>query len=294
MRRAVAGLITLLLCGPIWALDSAALDAIRAQLDAGNAVDAIRSVESLHERGEASAESHYLLGLAYQIRLDEVGLLGKRRVAGKLRGALEAALEIDPGHVGAREELADFFFFAPGIVGGSKRKAREQIEALEAVSAADAHRVRGRHAHDTGEYRDAEAHFSRALELREDGRTSFLRGNARARLREKDAAALEDYERALALGYDKPMLHYQVGRLCVRLANCAERGERALEHFVAHSEGRNQAFGRYRLAQLHEQNDRLEQSRAEARAALALEPELQDARALLERVERKLRESGVP
>ena len=109
-----------------------------------------------------------------------------------------------------------------------------------------------------------------------------------------DSAALEDYERALALGYDTPILHYQVGRLCVRLANCAERGELALEHFVAHSEGRNQAFGRYRLAQLHEQNDRLEQSRAEARAALELEPELQDARALLERVERKLGGSGAP
>ena len=270
-----------------------ALDPVRSAVDEGRAVEAIQLVEGLHERGEASAESHYLLGLAYQIRLDEVGLLSKRGVAGRLRATLEEALRIDPQHVGAHEELADFFHYAPAIVGGSERRAAEQIERLASFSPYDAHRVRGRHAYDAGEYLQAEEHLSRALALDDrDATVWFLRANARMKRREKDAAALADYERALELGYDEPVAYYQIGRLCVRLMSCPERGEEVLRQFIAHSEGRDQAIGRYRLAQLFEQSGRLTEARAEAREALGLEPDIRDIQALLERVEKKL--AGAP
>ena len=266
-----------------------ALERVRAVVDEGRALEAIRIVEELHEQGEANAESHYLLGLAYQVRLDEVGLLSKRAVAGRLRATLEQALRIDPEHVGAHEELADFFHYAPAIVGGSERRAAAQIERLASFSPYDAHRVRGRHAYDAGEYRQADQHLSRALALDDSSATVwFLRANARMKRREVDAAALADYERALELGYDEPVAYYQVGRLCARLASCAERGEEVLRHFIAHSEGRDQAIGRYRLAQLFEQNGRLTEARDEAREALRLEPDIRDIQALLERVEKKL------
>ena len=293
MRKTITGiafLVPLLLLPAVTsAPGSAALDPIRAAVDEGQAEEAIRALDALHDKGDASAESHHLLGLAYQIRLDEVGLLSKRRIAGKLRATLERALELDPEHVGAHEELADFFFFAPGIVGGSRRRAEEQIQKLAAVSAYDGQRVRGRHAHSTEKYREAESHFTKALELRnEDGWLWYQRANARVQLREKDVQAFADYERALALGYDEPIVHYQIGRLCVRLETCAERGEESLRHFIANSEGRNLAFGRYRLAQLHEQAGRLREARDEARKAIAIEPKLDAAEALLARVEEKM------
>ena len=269
--------------------ESPALDEIRQAVAEGRAEEAVSAVEVLHKNGEKSAESYYLLGLANQIRLDEVGLLGKRRVAAKLRAALENALAFDHRHIGAREELADFYHYAPAIVGGSEAKAEEQIGILEGFSPHDAHRVRGRHAYSSEEYRAAEDHFTRALELDDsDPAVWYQRANSRMKLKEKDSQALADYEHVLALGYDKPDSYYQIGRLCVRLGTCAERGEQALLHFIGRAEGREQAIGRYRLAQLYEQIDRLPEARAEAHAALTLEPEIPDIQALLERVEEKM------
>ncbi len=150
---------------------------------------------------------------------------------------MERALELDPSHVGAHEELADFYYFAPGIVGGSKKKAATQIEALQRVSPADADRVRGRHAYNGGEYRQAEAYYSEALVIEPDNADLwYLRGLARRQQLEKDEAALADFDRAIELGFVDPMIDYQVGRLCVRLDSCAERGESSLRSFIEQSE----------------------------------------------------------
>ena len=110
------------------------------------------------------------------------------------------------------------------------------------------------------------------------------------RIRAGRRAALADLDRALALGHDEPMLHYQVGRLCVRLESCAEQGEEALRHYLQNSEGRNRAFGHYRLAQLLEQTDRLEEAKDEAESALELEPDMEAVMALHERMGTKIQE----
>ena len=262
---------------------------IRRVLRDESAERAVRLLNGLHGAGNATAESHYLLGLALQVRLDEVGILSRRGVASRLRETLERAIELDPEYVGAHEELADFYFFAPGFVGGSHKKAEAQISRIEAFSPFDASRVRGRHAYDDGEHREAEAHLTRAIELDEGvAQVWYLRGLARVRLLEKDAAALADFDRALELGWQDPILHYQIGRLCVRLTSCPARGEAALRLFISESEGRNRAFGHYRLAQLLEQGERLLEARDAASSAVRLEPELEDAQALLERVKAKL------
>lgn len=44
----------------------------------------------------------------------------------KIRREAETALNINPNHIGARILLANFYFQAPGILGGSYDKAIEQ------------------------------------------------------------------------------------------------------------------------------------------------------------------------
>ena len=264
------------------------VETARAALDGG---DASRAVELLTAIDEPTAESLFVLGLAYQKRLDEVGLLSKRGVARRLRKALHQALGHDPDHLGARAELADFYHYAPGIVGGSPGKRDEQIEELARRSPAAAGLVRARHAYDDGEYREAERHLTAGIDHDASSAEAwFLRGRARQQLLEKDAEALSDFRRARELGLDDDRIYYYIGRLCVRLGIEPELAERSLLEFIERSDPRNRAVGHYRLATLREQQGRLEEARAEALVALELRPGFEEAEAVRNRVVRKLGE----
>ncbi len=78
-----------------------------------------------------NAEWRYRLGNAlFSLRINEVGMLSKGTVASKGKAAYEKAAALDPNHVGARVGLAMFYANAPGIAGGSEKKARETAEEL--------------------------------------------------------------------------------------------------------------------------------------------------------------------
>ncbi len=278
----------LLLAGPARAEAGRDLDAARAALESGDAEQAI----SLLEGAPPSAEAHYLLGLGYQQRLDEVGLLRKRGVAKKLRQALERALELQPDHLGARQELADFFHYAPGIVGGSTAQRDRQIEQLREHHPAAAERLLARYAHEGEDYRTAITHLDAAISLDDTVASAwFQRGLAHQQLLEKDAAALADFRRARDLGIDDDRVYFYIGRLCVRLGVEPELAEASLREFIARSKPRNQAYGHYRLSTLREQQDRLEDALAEVETALRLRPDLEEAQAVRARLERKLSDS---
>lgn len=49
------------------------------------------------------------------------------------KDALEDAIEADPKNIAARRDLAHFYFAAPWIVGGSKKKARAEIASIAAI-----------------------------------------------------------------------------------------------------------------------------------------------------------------
>ncbi len=281
---ALAFLYSLLLAGSVSIAGN--VEAARAALDEG---DASRTVELLAAIEDPTAESLFVLGLAYQKRLDEVGFLAKRSVARRLQKALRQALDHDPDHLGARAELADFYHYAPGIVGGSARKRDEQIEELGRRSPAAADLVRARHAYDGGEYRDAERHLTSSIgHEATDAEAWFLRGRARQQFLEQDAEALSDFLKARKLGLDDDRILYYIGRLCVRLGIEPELAERSLLEFIERSDPPNRAVGHYRLATLHEQHGRLEEARAEALVALELRPGFREAEAVRDRITRKL------
>ncbi len=76
------------------------------------------------------AEAHYWLANALFSGINDAGFLEKGSIASRGRKAYERAIELDPNHVEARYGLAQFFAGAPGIAGGSDKKAREQGEQL--------------------------------------------------------------------------------------------------------------------------------------------------------------------
>jgi len=107
---------------------------------------------------------HLWLGRIYGEKADRAGFLSAAGLAKKVRVEFERAVELDPKNVEARVDLAEFYFSAPGIVGGGKDKARAQAEALAAFNPAVAHYVSGRIAESEKNTAAAEREYRAAIE----------------------------------------------------------------------------------------------------------------------------------
>jgi tetratricopeptide (TPR) repeat protein len=112
------------------AATAAKADAMRAQLD-----DDLERMVELAERAAELApndpQTQFVLGTAQIRRLSEgpkgLGSIGQAKSA---RNAWERAIELDPKYTDAYISLAMFHLNAPGIAGGSKKKAEELANDL--------------------------------------------------------------------------------------------------------------------------------------------------------------------
>ena len=67
-----------------------------------------------------NGEYHLWLGRTYGEKADASNFLTAAGLAKKVRTEFERAVQLDPGNVMARTDLAEFYLEAPGIVGGGQ------------------------------------------------------------------------------------------------------------------------------------------------------------------------------
>lgn len=102
----------------------------------GDAVDVLDSATQVTPK---SSEAQLWLGRAYGRLAESNKLLAFGR-ARKARAAFERAVQLDPKNRDALDDLFEFYFEAPGIVGGGLDKAEgiaKQIAALDADDGAE-------------------------------------------------------------------------------------------------------------------------------------------------------------
>lgn len=116
------------------------------------------------------AEAHYWHATSIFSTINDASMLAKGRLAGQGKSALERAVELAPDYITARIALAEFYRNAPGIAGGSTRKARDQAEALLKIPGGEAqgHRLLGAIAMSDKKWADAERHYRDAVQASGD------------------------------------------------------------------------------------------------------------------------------
>lgn len=77
-----------------------------------------------------SSEIWLWLGRAYGRKAQRAPVISQFALARKCRSAFEKAVALDPKNVDARADLMSYYLQAPGIVGGSLAKAKEQAAAI--------------------------------------------------------------------------------------------------------------------------------------------------------------------
>jgi tetratricopeptide (TPR) repeat protein len=75
-----------------------------------------------------SARCHNLIGSLLGIQAQSGGMSEALKLVGRIKEGFIKGAELDPGHYAIRRDLVQFYLQAPGIAGGSVRKAREQAE----------------------------------------------------------------------------------------------------------------------------------------------------------------------
>lgn len=247
----------------------------------------ITSCERARELDPQRSLYHLWLGRIYGEKADHSGMLAAAGLVKKVRTSFERAVELDPNSWEARTDLAEFYFEAPGMVGGSKDKARQQADALLHLNPGMAHWVLGRIAEKDNDMDAAEREYRAGIAATHSGiracfdYASFLR---RAHRLDDMAIALRPLESA---PIDRPESLMDGASLLLRTERDYPLAVRLLRRYFANGPVEEApAFKAHDLlGQLLEKQGDRRAAADEYRAALALFHDDKRAQENLKRVE---------
>jgi tetratricopeptide (TPR) repeat protein len=197
-----------------------------------------------------SAEHKFALGNALSAQASAAGPLGAMSYAPRVRANLEEAVALDPKLVDARRSLVTIYTMLPSAMGGSADKAREQAAEILKLNPMRGHAALGYLADQQKDYVTAEREYLAAISARPDSEAAYGAAGAFYRRRERWTDAISMYEKQLrALPKGAPV---------VRVSN-------------AH----------YYLGLAQEKSGHMERARLEYRAAIAANPDNEDAKKAL-------------
>lgn len=82
----------------------------------------------------AEAHSHLTDALGAKLATSNAGTFEKIALAHRFRKEIDRTLELDPNDANALEDLAEFYWHAPGMLGGDKSKARQTADRVFQIS----------------------------------------------------------------------------------------------------------------------------------------------------------------
>lgn len=228
---------------------------VRGQLD-----DAKQAASLCRERFPRDSLCYEVSGEADLIRLlVRGGVLSKIGSARQARKALEKAVEFNPENMRARLLLVRFYSLAPWFLGGSKAKARRQVSACRAQSAAWGHEAQALYDLGVGNTRAAVEGFAKAQALlpHERDPALFL---AKAYIADQQpASAIATLERLVEKYPRFQEAWLELGNVAADSGLQSVRGMAALERFLDNAQDESterRAAAGYTLAQLYLRADR--------------------------------------
>lgn len=205
-------------------------------------------------------------------------------LAKKAKAAWDKAVALDPNNLDARNDLVQYYLIAPGFLGGSVEKAKEQAAEIKKRDA-----LRGAQAFATihmnqKDFAAAERELKEAIQKAPaDPRPRVVLASI-YQGQEKWDAAFETLEAALKADPDNWDALYQVGRTAALSGKRLDRGEECLKRYLTHIPSEDQAplaNTHFRLGMIYEKKANKALARAEYQAALKLDPDLKDAKEAL-------------
>ncbi|MFL5485532.1 MAG: hypothetical protein ACJ793_07825 [Gemmatimonadaceae bacterium] len=195
--------------------------------------EAIRQFERAVALEEGNATYHTWLGNAIRDVTPRASKLRMPFNARRMKKEWERAVALDPNQIDARYGLVQFYAYAPGVMGGSKEKAREQAAEIAKRNAMRGAVARGVIAEIEKNPAAEEAAYKEAIAAAPDSLPGYF-GLGAVYARDGKAteafATLDTYVRRRP---DDRRAFYEAGRIAAITGRELDRGEAALKQFLA-------------------------------------------------------------
>ncbi len=260
----------------------------RLHFDSGEWDAAIERLSAAVEGAPERAMFHRWLGHAYVEKINVVNAFKKMGVAKNARTHFEEAVRLAPADLDARDAWIGYLTNAPAIAGGSREKAEAQIAEFMKISPEQGHVLRGRMHFNESEWPEAEAAYSRAIEVDpENAEVHYNLGFSRQQ-QENYSGAAAAFEKALAIDPGFSAALYQIGRSAAFSGENLERAVEALQAYLARPVSRGEPgheHAHWRLGMVYEQRGETELAANAYRSALTIDPSHKEAKKALAKLE---------
>ena len=260
--------------------------------------EAIDWVEQATRLDRTNAVYFYWLGRLYGIKAREAGFPSGAWLARKTKNLFEKAISLDPNHLSARVDLIRFHREAPAIVGGSRRSAQAQAKEVSKRDPYFGALVHGDLLKDEKKFREAERSYRSALTLNPQRLEARYRlGCHYQELNETEKAfavfeSILEIKPGVAAPYETTPseAHYYIGKTGAISGQRLDRAEEALKIYLKSKPDYlmpSLASAHLHLGTILERKANFRGAREEYLKALALEPDLREAKAALAKLDAK-------
>ena len=259
----------------------------RIDLESNRAEAATEHLERAVALDGKSSDYHLWLGHAYGTRAQHSNVFGQAMLAPKAKGEFERAVELDPRNIDARAALMQFYAIAPGVMGGSVDKAREQVQAVKQINPYRGALMAINFDRQTNNSAALEADLRAALAAYPDSVPVFAAAVSSLQDASRHAEAWAMLDERLKARPDDQLSLFLVGRGGAISGQQLGRAESALHRYAAADHVPpmpTSASAHYRLGMVLEKKGDRAGAKAEYESALRIEPKLKAAKDALERV----------
>jgi len=311
-----------LLAAPVWGQVSNVVQTAQRDFNAGNYAAAISALQPLASGSSSNAEAFYWLGRSYYeisdydssvAQLEKAASLDPKNsvyqqwlgrayggkadrersfsLAKKVKKQFALAVSLNPSNIEARRDLEQFCLDAPWIVGGSKDEALEQVNAIAAIDPIQGHLARAVYDRLALKKLDeAESEIRQALSANPKTIDPYLEAADFFQSQSKPADMSAAIQAAARVSPNDPRLAFYRGVAGVLAKASLTDAERDLKSYLASTPQRSDwpshASARDWLGRLYEAQGKRAEAAEQYRAALQLDPTLQDAQTRLARLEK--------
>ena len=253
----------------------------RIALRADDSKQAERWFEAAVKQTDSNAAYHLWLGRAYGTQAQNAGKLSQFGLARKTKSEFERASALDPANLDAREDLISYYLEAPGFMGGSVEKAKEQANEIRKRGALRGVLAGARITEDQKDLPGAEREYQSAMRLAPDSlNVRYALGQFYTRSTQYDKA-FATFEEILKQRPGEIGALYQIGRTGAISGQRLDRAEAALRQFLAAPSTGNvpkPEAAHWRLGMVYEKGGKKDLARQEYQRSVAINPEFKEAK----------------
>jgi tetratricopeptide (TPR) repeat protein len=249
---------------------------------------AVAWFEKAVDANDRSSVHHLWLANALADEAEHANKIKLPFLARRIKGEFDRAVQLDPTSIDARHGLIEYYSQAPGVMGGSMDRAKEQAREILKLNEWRGHYEIARLHEREKNAADAEKEYVASVTAAPDSTLPYQYLGSFYRRQRRWDDAVKTYETALERRPDANGFRLTIASTVNQSGQNLERGERETRAWLASAPAdapkTNRATAHYLLGQFAEKAGRKDVARAEYQQALMIVPTYTEAKRAMDQL----------